>query len=151
MWRSAVPLKMPVASGRGAHAGGGARGGGEASAEATVEVNKVKRVFDFAGWPAMVAASTPAPGTRRPTSCTCCAAAAEVAVRALAVLCRQAQDARGAVDRAAALGAAPAHRWRAPRAAADPFPQSGGFDRDQTACSKCRADYDGAPFPTTGL
>ena len=154
MWRSAVPLwkdaSVSAAEVRALAAARGGGGGG-ASAEATVEaVNKAKRVFDFAGLASDGRRFNPCPGHTPPKRVMHLlhAAAAEVAVRALAVLCCQAQDARGAgVDRAAALRALLQHIGGAlPCAAADPFPQSGGFDRDQTACSKCRADYDGAPF-----
>jgi len=74
-------------------------------------------------------------------------AAAEIGIKALAVLCRQAVANGGNVDESTALRSVLQHIGATlPCSAADPFPQGHGFDRDATACSKCRKDYELAPF-----
>ena len=140
--RSQVELRL--------RAPGGDEASGTCHLPATLDVaRKARAIFDLAHMSGDPRRLKPCPGFTPPKRVMhrLHPVAADHAVRALAVLCRQEEALGREVDRMLALRNLLQHVGGAlPCSAADPYPQSQGFDRDATACSKCRKDYETAPF-----
>ena len=154
LWRCAVPLwkdtHVSIADVRSqAECQKGALGA-SAQRNVTMEVaRRAQQVFDLGNMTGDPRRLNPCPGHQPPKRAMHLlhGVAASMAVKSLAVLCRQAQMTGGLVDDEIALRSVLQHVGGAlPCCAADPFPQGRGFDKDATACSKSRSEYESAPY-----
>jgi tRNA A37 threonylcarbamoyladenosine biosynthesis protein TsaE len=154
LWRCAVPLwkdtHVSIADVRSqAECQKGALGASP-QRNVTMEVaRRAQQVFDLGNMTGDARRLNPCPGHQPPKRAMHLlhGVAASMAVKSLAVLCRQAQMTGALVDEEIALRSVLQHVGGAlPCCAADPFPQGRGFDKDATACSKSRSEYEWAPY-----
>ena len=154
LWRCAVPLwkdtHVSIADVRSQAECQRGPMGATPKHDLTLEVSRrAKVVFDLGNMTGDPRRLNPCPGHEPPKRAMHLlhGVAAEISVKSLAVLSCQAQKSGALVDDEIALRSVLQHVGAAlPCCAADPFPQGRGFDRDATACSKCRSEYEGAPY-----